>query len=155
DPDAGQALTYAITAGNTDNTFQIDSATGKLSIADNTKLTVADNPTFNLTVKVTDNATTPASATATVTVKVTANSAPAIAAQSFNAPQASANGTLVGALAASDPDAGQSLTYAITAGNTDNTFSINATTGALTVADSTKLTADSPFALTVQVTDNA
>ena len=68
----------------------------------------------------------------------------------------SANGTAVGTVQAKDPDAGQTLTYAITAGNTDNAFQINGTTGQITVADSTKLnvTTSPTFALTVQVTDN-
>ncbi|MBE3117768.1 MAG: cadherin domain-containing protein, partial [Candidatus Atribacteria bacterium] len=66
------------------------------------------------------------------------------------------NGTVVGSVAASDPDAGQSLTYAITGGNTANAFAINATTGRVTVANSAALNFEAmpSFALTVQVTDN-
>jgi len=41
----------------------------------------------------------------------------------------SANCTVVGTVAASDPDAGQALTYSMTAGNTGGAFAINATSG--------------------------
>ena len=69
DPDPGQSLIYAIIAGNTTGTFQINPNTGQITVADNSKLTVANSP-YNLTVKVTDDATRPASNSATVTVNV-------------------------------------------------------------------------------------
>jgi len=58
-------------------------------------------------------------------------------------------------VAAADPDAGQSVSYSITGGNTGNAFTINSATGQITVADSTQVTlANTPFLLTVQVADN-
>ena len=50
-----------------------------------------------------------------------------------------ANGTVVGTVAASDPDAGDTLSYAITGGNTGGAFAINATTGQITVNNSAAL----------------
>ena len=47
----------------------------------------------------------------------------------------SAAGTVVGTVVASDVDAGQSLTYAITAGNTSGAFAIDPGTGEITVAN--------------------
>jgi len=68
----------------------------------------------------------------------------------------SANGTAVGTVTATDVDAGQTLTFSITAGNTNGAFAINASTGAITVANSAALDiGNTPqFQLTVQATDN-
>lgn len=84
------------------------------------------------------------------------NRPPVIAAQTFSLPENSANATMVGTVAASDPDAGQTLAYAITGGNTGGAFAINASTGQLTVASTAALNYETTpsFALTVRVTDN-
>jgi hypothetical protein len=151
DPDAGQTLTYAITAGNTGNAFSIVASTGVLKVNNAAALSASS---FALTVKVTDNGSPSMNASATVTVNVTqANQAPVISNQSFSVMPNASNGTTVGTVIASDPDAGQTLTYAITAGNTGNAFSIVASTGVLKVNNAAALTVSS-FALTVKVTDN-
>ncbi len=67
------------------------------------------------------------------------NSAPTIAAQSFSVPENTANGTVVGTVAASDPDAGDTKTFSITAGNSLGAFFDQHNDGALTIADSAKL----------------
>jgi VCBS repeat-containing protein len=71
-------------------------------------------------------------------------------------PENSANGTIVGTVTFTDPDAGQSHTFAITAGNTGGAFAITATTGQITVANSEGLGFETTptFTLTVRVTDN-
>ncbi len=68
----------------------------------------------------------------------------------------SANGTLVGGVTATDID-GDALTYSITAGNASGAFTINATTGQITVANSTQLNyeATTTYTLTVRVQDAA
>jgi hypothetical protein len=154
DPD-GQALTFAITAGNTGNTFQINSATGEITVANNANLNIALFPTFSLTVQVTDNGVPPRSNSATMTITLRPNSAPTIANQTFSIAQGSSVGAAVGTMTASDPDPGQHLTYSLSAGNSTGTFQIDPNTGAITVADNSKLTtANSPFILTVKVTDD-
>ncbi|KAA9332137.1 hypothetical protein F0P96_11655 [Hymenobacter busanensis] len=84
------------------------------------------------------------------------NANPVIAAQTFSIAENSVNNTVVGTVAASDPDAGQTLTYSLTAGNTGGAFSINSSTGQLRVANSAALDYETTtsFALTVQVADN-
>lgn len=59
-------------------------------------------------------------------------------------------------VAAGDPDAGQTHTFAITGGNTNGAFAIGSSSGHITVANSGALNFETtpPFALTVQVTDN-
>jgi cyclophilin family peptidyl-prolyl cis-trans isomerase len=148
DPDPGQTLTYAITAGNANNAFKIDPATGKLSVNDTTRLAAAQ-----LTVSVTDNDATPLGASATVTVTVNANQAPTIANQRFDVPSTSSNGTVVGTVTASDPNPGQTITFSITAGNTGNALAIDPVTGKITVANSAALS-NSPFTLTIRATNN-
>ena len=96
-------------------------------------------------------------ATVSITVKPV-NDVPFIAAQTFSIAENSANGAVLGIVVASDADAGQTLAYAITAGNTGGAFAIDPATGALTVATSGALDYEAnpshSFSLTVQVTDS-
>lgn len=156
DPDAGQTLTYAITAGNTGGAFAINSSTGQLRVANSAALNFETTPIFALTVQVTDNASPPLSASNTVTISLTnVNEAPVVAAQTFSVAENSVNGTVVGTVVASDPDANTTLSYSLTAGNTSGAFAINAATGQLTVANSAALDFETTptFALTVSVSD--
>ena len=152
DPDQNQTLSYSITAGNTNNAFAINSSTGRITVANSTAVVLG---TFSLTVRATDNGTPVlwSAASATITVTSAANQAPVIANQSFSIVQNSANGALVGHVVASDPNTGQTLTYSITAGNTGTAFAINASTGNITVNNSSALLVQA-YPLTVRVTDN-
>ena len=157
DPDNGQTLTFSITSGNMDNAFAIDPLTGDLTIADSTVLDFAANPVYYLTVQVQDDGQGNLTDDATVTVSLTdVNQAPEIENQSFSIAENSPDGSLAGTVVATDPDAGQTLTYSIISGNTDNAFAINSTTGDLTVANSTILDYETTpvFILTVQVQDD-
>lgn len=84
------------------------------------------------------------------------NQPPVLGSQSFSVAENAVNGTSVGTVAASDPDGGQTLTYAILGGNTGDAFAINPTTGEITVANRAALDFETTpsFNLTVQVTDN-
>jgi len=88
-------------------------------------------------------------------VVLTVDNPPVINDQSFNVDENSANGTVVGTVAAYDPDYEDSLTYAITAGNTDGAFAVDPFTGELTVANKAALDFETnpSFSLTVRVTD--
>ncbi len=55
DPDEGQTLTYSIQSGNTDNAFQIGSATGILTVDNGSALNYEINPSIIFVVKVQDN----------------------------------------------------------------------------------------------------
>ncbi len=74
--------------------------------------------------------------------------------QSFELPENSLNGTLVGTVVATDPDLGV-LTYAITGGNTDDAYSLDQSNGNLTVNNSSALNYETTpqFNLSVVVTD--
>jgi hypothetical protein len=84
------------------------------------------------------------------------NRPPVIADQSFAVTENSSNGTVVGAVAASDPDAGQTWSYQITTGNASGAFAIDAGTGQITVTNAAALDyeATTAFTLTVRVTDS-
>ncbi len=86
------------------------------------------------------------------------NQPPVVDDQVFSIAENSAAGAVVGQVAASDPDAGQSLSYAIIGGNANGAFAIDAVTGAVSVADPSKLDFENPslngYALTVKVTDS-
>jgi hypothetical protein len=86
----------------------------------------------------------------------TLNQAPNIANQNFSIAEHSEVGAAIGTLAASDPDAWQSLTYTLVGGNVGNALAINPSTGTLSVANRAALDFESQpsFNLTVRVTDN-
>jgi VCBS repeat-containing protein len=84
------------------------------------------------------------------------NDAPVANDATFSLPENSAAGTQPGQVTASDIDAGQSLSYAITAGNAAGAFAINGTTGVISVANSAPVNfeVNPQFVLTVTVSDN-
>ena len=159
DPDAGQTLSYAITAGNTNTTFAIDSTTGAITLNNPPGVDFETPPTtFNLTVTVIDDGTPVLNDTAAITVNVNdVNEAPTANDDTFSIDENSAGGTSVGTVSATDPDAGQTLSYAITAGNTNTTFAIDSSTGAINLNNPPGVdfeTTPTTFNLTVTVTDD-
>jgi hypothetical protein len=157
DPDAGQSLTYSIVSGNTGSAFSLNSGNGMLTVSNTSVLNFEITPTFSIVVKVQDNGTGYLTNQATVTINLlNVNEAPLINNQTFSVVENSANGTALGTVVASDPDAGQTLTYSILSGNSDNTFAINSSTGALSVANSATLDFEVyySFSLVVKVKDN-
>jgi len=161
DPDTSapfNTLSYSIIAGNTGDTFEIDSNTGEITVDDNTILNFESNPTFVLTVKVEDGPGL--SDTASITINLNdVNEKPNINNDTFDVDENVANGTSVDTIStASDPDNDapfNTLSYSIIAGNTGDTFEIDSNTGEITVDDNTILNFESnpTFVLTVQVED--
>ena len=95
--------------------------------------------------------------TATVSITVTdTNETPTVDPATFSIPENSPVSTSVGTVTASDPDAGQMVTFMIIGGNASGAFAINATTGEITVADAAPLDFETTpsFSLTVQGTDD-
>jgi hypothetical protein len=158
DPDEGQTLFFSILTGNTGSAFSIDSITGILTVNNPSVLDFETNPVFNLLIIVTDNGSGSLFDDATVTVDVLPipNYIPVVSNQAFSLNENSTNGTLVGTIIASDPDAGQILTYSILSGNINNAFSINTTTGDLMVSNSGTLNFEGipSYTLIVNVQDN-
>lgn len=155
DPDQGQTISYSIVSGNTNAVFALNASTGNITVA---KTLPAQ--TFNLVVKVTDNGSPVKSSQATVTIQVTPNGGgnqpPYLAPATFTVKHLAPNGTFVGKLTGSDPNAGQSITYTVVSGNTNNAFAVNRTNGAINVKNSSAVNMHTTpkFTLKVKVTDN-
>ena len=160
DLDAGQTLTYAITAGNTGGAFSLSSTTGQLRVANSGALNFESTSSYSLTVQVTDNGSPASSGNTTITVNLTnvneAPSAPVDINPTANVvAENAANGTTVGLTASStDPDANTTLTYALT-NNAGGRFAINASTGVVTVANGLLLDYETnpSHTITVQASD--
>ncbi|MFO7905365.1 MAG: DUF4347 domain-containing protein [Pirellulaceae bacterium] len=84
------------------------------------------------------------------------NQAPLMDATTFSVDENSSDGTVVGAVTASDYDPDDTLQYAITDGNTAGAFAIDANTGEITVANSAALDYETTrsFNLTVAAIDD-
>ncbi|MDH3583609.1 MAG: peptidylprolyl isomerase, partial [Phycisphaerae bacterium] len=78
--------------------------------------------------------------TAAVTIVLAGiNDAPSVADQSFDLADDSADGAVVGSVAAADPDDAAALAYAITGGTGAAAFAIDPDTGEITLADAAQL----------------
>ena len=80
--------------------------------------------------------------------------APAMSATTMTVAENAAVGTAVGTVTATDPNAGQTITYSIVSGNSEARFAINATTGAITVNSPPDFETTSVHTLIVGATDN-
>ncbi|NOY62254.1 MAG: cadherin repeat domain-containing protein [Gammaproteobacteria bacterium] len=154
DPE-NDALTYSIVGGNISGTFSIDSFTGVISVANSSALDFETTTSYALTVQASDGSQTGAG---TVTINVAdVNEAPLISDQTAGTvSEGAANGTAVGAVTATDPE-GDALSYAIVGGDPDGAFTIDASTGTISVADSSVLDFETvpSYALTIQASDGA
>jgi hypothetical protein len=157
DPD-GHSLSYFITGGNDAGLFFINPTTGVISVANN-GLNFEADASYELIVQVTDNGTPALSSSATVTVNLNdVNETPvftSVPSGPVSINENSAAGTAVGAVAASDVDANQTLSYAIVGGNTNGAFAINGS-GQIVVANAAALDFETnpTFTLTVRVSDS-
>lgn len=156
DPDINQTLAFSIVSGNSNGAFALNTSDGTLTVANSAALDPAITPTFSLNVMLQDNGNPVLSSNAVITVNLDAqNSTPVINAQAFNLEENQVAGTLIGTIAATDPNSGQTLTYSIVSGNPYNTFAISET-GILSVGNSAALDYETNpvFTFTVMVTDN-
>ncbi len=78
DPDAGDSLTYSVTAGNELGVFAIDGSSGEITVSDDSNLDYEATPSFSLVVQVEDSGALTDTATITITV-TDVNEAPTIA----------------------------------------------------------------------------
>ena len=86
---------------------------------------------------------------------VPVNNKPQIDGQSFYIDEIKKAGDFVGQVIASDPDAGQALSYAIVSGNDDKLFSLDPVTGVISAGSEINFSEDKTVVLLVEVTDNA
>ena len=151
-------LTFEITNSDPSTAFSIDND-GVIRVSDGSQLNHEQIEMFTLDIKVTDsNWDGPAkSDTESLVINVgDVNEQPSVAGgQSFSVVGYSSKGTQVGTVLASDPDDGDSLTYQIVSGNTNNAFAID-DNGDITVNNRNALDFDQiqVFNLVVRVLDS-
>jgi gliding motility-associated-like protein len=153
DPDAGAVLSYSIIGGNSNAAFAINSTSGQIKVNSGAALNYEVTKSFALVVRVTDGTL---SSDALITVNLTdVNETPSAVDGSVALNENSVNGTLVYSVSASDPDAGAMLTYSITGGNTGSTFSIQSSSGQISVSTAATINYEmtTSFVLTVRVSD--
>jgi VCBS repeat-containing protein len=131
--DIGSVLTYSLT-DNAGGRFAI-SANGEVTVANGALLNFEDANSHTITIRVTDSSGAFYDETFTIGVN-NVNEAPnsLTLASGGSVAENAANGTAVAQLAATDPDTGATLTYSLV-NNAGGRFAINATTGAITVAN--------------------
>lgn len=137
DQDASQIHLYAITNGNTDNIFGIDTSSGELTLINDVNLSANGIATYVLTIEVTDDGTPVKSGVANFTVNVFGNHAPVVTVSSFDLNENSTDGTSVGTVTATDAD-GNSMAFSISSGNELGALSISSG-GDIQVSEATAL----------------
>jgi Ca2+-binding RTX toxin-like protein len=153
DPDVGATVTYSLT-DDAGGRFSINATTGEISVANGALLDYETATSHDVAVRVTDQDGLTFDKTLTVDL-TDVNEAPINATlSSETVAENVANGTVVGTVIGTDPDAGATLTYALT-DDAGGRFAINATTGVVTVANGTLLNYETATShdVTVRVSD--
>lgn len=154
DPDAGETITYTIVGGNTGNAFAVGSSNGAITVNSATPLNFEVNPSITFTLQAEDSGNL--TDTAVITVNLTnQNEPPNLNNTTFSVAENTPNSTLVGIISATDPDAGDAITYTITASNPVPAFAIGSTNGRITVSNVSQLDFETrpTFTLTVEAKD--
>ncbi|MBC6399996.1 MAG: cadherin repeat domain-containing protein, partial [Ekhidna sp.] len=136
DPES-DAITYAITGGNTGDVFAIDN-NGQITIAQGKSLDHEGTGSYTLTVTATDAAGSNTTVQAAITITVNdVNEAPVFATDAYtrDVPENTAVDVPIGVtVSATDEDDTDTPTYEITGGNTNDDFKIDTNTGVISVA---------------------
>ncbi|QPF84676.1 cadherin domain-containing protein [Bradyrhizobium genosp. L] len=155
----GPAVTYSLTADSSHGGFKIDPNTGVVTVADPTKIDYesAAGHAYTVTATASDGTLT-SSQTFTVGVTDVAPSTPVDSNAAVNTvAEGAAVGTIVGITASSTDVNGPAVTYSLTGDTSGGGFTINATTGVVTVADPTKIDYESApghaYTVTAQASD--
>ncbi|MBV1929144.1 MAG: cadherin repeat domain-containing protein, partial [Gammaproteobacteria bacterium] len=151
DPDVGDGLTYAIISGNDEipPLFSIDSLTGAVSVEG--ALDREAQQSYSLTVEVTDTDGLSDQAVLIITVE-DVNEAPE-ALPKVTTVDENQGAVAIDNAAATDPDVGDSLSYAIVGGNADGLFSIDDVIGLVSTTGPLDRETDAQHVLTIEVTD--
>ena len=153
-------LDYSLSADSSGGGFKIDQNTGVVTVADPSKIDFESAPghVYTITVLATKNNNFSSEQTFTISVNDVAPSAPVDSNAAANTVlEGAANGTAVGITASSTDVNGGAVTYSLTGDTSGGGFTINATTGVVTVADGSKIDFESSpghaYTVTVQSSD--
>jgi VCBS repeat-containing protein len=146
----GNGLSYSLT-DDADGRFAIDPDTGVVTVADGSLLDYENAAQHSITVEVTDAAGRSASQTFTLDVADVNETPGGVDLDASEVAEHASQGTVVGTASAVDPDAGDTLTYALS-NDAGGRFAINPDTGVITVADGTLLDRDAAPHHEIEVT---
>jgi VCBS repeat-containing protein len=152
DPDNPDTRTYSL-VDNAGGRFAISSS-GQVTVADGALLNFEANTTHNITVRVTDAGGLTRDAVLAVAINNVneAPSAPAWSGGAGTVAENSANGTVVGTVASSDPDALDPRTYSLV-NDGGGRFAINASTGVITLVGAVDFEAAQSHQIVVRARD--
>lgn len=154
DPDPGETYRYSL-VDDAGGRFAIDAVTGVVTVTDGSLLDFETTARHDITFRVTDSAGNGYVEEATIDL-IDLNEAPTDLSLSGNSvAENAANGTVVGAISAADPDAGESFSYSLT-DDANGRFAIDAQTGIITVADGAQLDFETAnqHSVTARITDS-
>src|ERR1700759_4026122 len=156
----GGAVTYSLTGDTSGGGFKVDASTGVVTVNDSTKLdfeSTAPGHTQTITVQASDGTLT---SSQTFTIGITDVPLPTPTdtdATANSVAEGASAGTHVGITASAIDPNGPTTHYSLTGDTSGGGFTINATTGVVTVADPTKIDFESApghaYSITVKADD--
>ena len=158
DVGANGDVTYAITSGNSDGKFRIDSVSGVVSTQDT--LDREDTASYTLTITATDGGGSSTAATLAVTVTDINDETPACGGNPYTmsvAEDASVNDAVGSVSGCTDDDVDVNnvlLVYAIVSGDTNNHLDIDSATGLISVNAALDYETTKVYYLVVEVEDS-
>ena len=154
----GDQFTLAIDDDEFGDAFEIDPETGELTLVDASILDFETNGSLLLGITATDDAPDdPQTGFGEVVIRVTdENEAPSVDPAEVSFPETSPVGSIITTLSVTDQDAGQEHTFEIVEGNDAGIFSLDATTGVLTLSDQSAIDFEQTalYQLQIIATDN-
>ncbi len=155
DPDALDTHTFTL-ADDADGRFAVDAQTGEITVADGSRLDYEQAASHDVTVEVTDAAGNTYAETLTISLTDVNEVATDLDLPQSTVAENAADGTTVGTVQVTDPDALDTHTFTL-ADDADGRFAVDAQTGEITVADGSRLDYEQAAShdVTVEVTDAA
>ncbi len=136
----GPAVTYSLFSDTSGGGFTINATTGIVTVADSTKIDFeTSGGSYTVVAQASDGALASSQAFVIAVTDVAPSTPVDSDATANNVVQNAAVGTTVGVTASSTDVNGPGVTYSLTGDTSGGGFTINATTGVVTVADSSKI----------------
>ncbi|GKS68322.1 hypothetical protein W03_03260 [Nitrosomonas sp. PY1] len=154
DPDNGDTLSYTLT-NTAGGRFAINGNTGEITVANGTLLDYEAATSHSIAVRVTDSSGLTYDKVFTINLTDINEAPTSLSLVGNTVAENAANGTTVGAIAGTDPDNGDNLSYTLT-NTAGGRFAINGNTGEITVANGTLLDYETATShdITVRITDS-
>ena len=145
---------YQIVLGNEEGLFAINASTGEITVAGELDYENEAIANSKLEIQVTDDS----NQTYTKEIYITTTDVsedPNFSSQGFVLSESLSNGAVIGTIIASDDESGTNITYEILSGNESEIFSLDQTTGEITLVDSSQIefVVGGSYELLVKVTD--